>query len=139
MKKKSYTELIQYSTYEDRLKYLMTNSSIGIDTFGHNRYLNQGFYNSKEWRDFRNYIILRDKACDLAISDRPIFARPVIHHIVPLTVEDLIEGTDALLDPNNVITVSSDTHKIIHYGDISKVEKPIERSMYDTCPWKKLG
>ena len=135
---KTYLELIQYSTYEDRLKYLMLFGSPGYETFGYDRYLSQDFYRSKEWRDLRNRIIARDKGNDLGCEDVPIGGKIFIHHIEPLTVEDVVKFEDKLTDPNNLICVSKETHDAIHYGrDILVKTELVERKAGDTCPWKK--
>lgn len=124
---KSYSELCRLGTFEDRLGYLQLHGEVGKDTFGFDRYLNQDFYRSKEWRQFRDRIIVRDGGCDLGCKDHPIAdiavsggkmsrARITIHHINPLTKEDILEHREALFDPENVISVSDATHKTIHYG-----------------------
>ena len=134
---KSYKELILLPTFEERFNYLKLNSSIGIDTFGFDRYLNQNLYTSSEWRKFRKEIILRDRGCDLGVDGYDIFNYAVIHHINPITVDDVVNHSDCLFDPNNAITCTSQTHRLIHYGAQSpKHESVIERSPNDTCPWK---
>lgn len=134
---KTYSELIMLPTFEERFEYLKLNGRVGEDTFGYDRYLNQIFYTTKEWRDFRDSIIFRDNGCDLGMPDRQIFGRIYIHHIVPLTKEDLLNRNDCLLNPENVICVSYDTHNAIHYGDITKLPSdPIIRMKNDTCPWR---
>lgn len=149
MPRKTYSELCQYATFEDRFHYLQLYGKVGFDTFGFDRYLNQDFYQSREWRQFRDRIIVRDAGCDLACKDheitdwvirngKPIRPRIIIHHLNPLTKEDVLQHTDALLDPENVICVSDRTHKAIHYGD-DTILKPafVERRPGDTCPWRK--
>lgn len=140
---KTYRELITLPTYEQRFRYLRLSGSVGIETFGHNRYLNQSFYNSKEWRDFRRYIILRDGGCDLGIRDRMIYDDDVIHihHITPLTFDQVYGNLEALLDENNVITTRAETHRAIHYGseEYLRVDSFVERTRFDTCPWRKGG
>lgn len=133
---KTYNELIQFSTFEDRFNYLKLSGNVGEDTFGFDRYLNQNFYRSAEWKRFRKDIIIRDNGCDLGISDRPIFGKIFLHHITPITPEDIIDSTECLLDPNNVICMSFETHNALHYG--TKNPEPIftERSKNDTCPWR---
>lgn len=116
MKNKSYLELIELSSYEERLKYLMLNGSVGEETFGNNRYLNQALYHSIEWRDFRNEIIVRDMGCDLAIEGLYIPSRAIVHHINPITIDDVINRAPCVFDRNNVILVSKRTHDIIHYA-----------------------
>ena len=121
---KTYTELCQYATFEDRFHYLQLHGTVGYDTFGFDRWLNQSFYQSREWRQFRDRIIVRDAGCDLACKDheitdwvirngKPIRPRIIIHHLNPLTKEDVLQHSDALLDPENVICVSDRTHKAI--------------------------
>lgn len=137
---KRYSELIRLPTAEERFNYLKISSNVGEPTFGFSRYLNQAFYTSKEWRRFRNDMILRDNGCDMALEDReiPPGAKLILHHIVPLTLEDVEEASDALFDPENVVCVSDRTHEAIHYGDISLlVLDPIVRRPNDTCPWKQ--
>lgn len=147
--RKSYSELCGCGTFEERLKYLQLHGTVGKDTFGFDRYLNQDFYRSAEWRQFRSRIIVRDGGCDLGCKDHPILdvtatngaktpARITIHHINPLTKEDILEHREALFDPENVISVSDATHKAIHYGDDSTLRPTYEeRRPGDTCPWGK--
>ena len=137
---KRYSELIRLPTAEERFNYLKLYGTIRESTFGYSRYLNQAFYTSKEWRRFRSGIILRDNGCDMALPDReiPKGAVLVLHHIVPLTLEDVENQGEALFDPENVVCVSDRTHKAIHYGDISMLMlDPIIRRPNDTCPWKQ--
>ncbi len=142
--KKSYSELIKLPTFEERFRYLKIPGAVGIKTFDSMRWLNQAFYHSKEWRDFRNYIIARDLGCDLACEDRVIYVvkgdphktRILIHHINPITIEDLESHNEIVLDPENVITTQTSTHRAIHYSDESiLVTAPIERTPNDTSPW----
>lgn len=142
MKNRTYSELITKSSFEDRLDYLKLRSKVGSDTFGFDRVFNQTFYRSEEWKRIRQFVILRDKGCDLGIYEHeipdgiPIF----IHHMNPITINDLENKTDFLLNPEYLITTTFSTHNIIHY-DISKKsdipEIAIARSMNDTCPWRK--
>lgn len=135
---KTYSELISLKTFEERYKYLKLNGIVGEETFGFDRYLNQVFYTSKEWRRLRRDIILRDAACDLGILDREIQGKVLIHHINPITKNDILSRSEFLLNPEYLITTSEITHKAIHYGDESLLLKnPIERFKNDTCPWKK--
>lgn len=136
--KRSYRELVRLCTFIDRYNYLRLNGKVGADTFGFDRYLNQALYVSKEWRRFRGDIIIRDNGCDLAFPDRQIVGdRIIIHHINPLTVEDLEKRSDSIFDPDNVVCVSYNTHQAIHYGDESLLPKDfIERSPGDHIPWK---
>ena len=136
---KRYSEVIQLTTFEERFEYLALHGQVGSATFGFDRYLNQKFYASKEWKDFRRDIIIRDHGCDLAMDDgyHDIFYRPMIHHINPIRVEDLRENRlDDILDPQNVILVSHRTHEAIHYSDKSLITEPTERKPNDTIPWK---
>lgn len=137
-RRKSYKEAIQLKTFQERYEYLKVNGIVGMDKFGWDRYLNQVLYTSKEWREFRNQIIIRDNGCDLACPDRPIlYESIVIHHINPLTVEDLEQHSPVIFDPDNVICATDLTHKAIHYGDGNLLAKdPIVRRPNDTCPWK---
>lgn len=134
---KSYRNLILLPSFDDRYEYLKLQGVVGESTFGFDRYMNQHFYTSREWRQFRNKIIARDDGCDMGLEDYPIAGRVIIHHINPLTVEDFENLTDALFDPDNVICVSENTHQAIHYGDISLLPAPpIVRAPNDTCPWR---
>ena len=134
---RTYSELITLPTYEERFKYLSLKGEVGKVTFGYDRYLNQYLYNSPEWRRFRRDIIIRDKGCDLACEGYEIHIRALIHHINPITVEDIINRHPSVFDPENVITTIHNTHNAIHYGDESLlITAPIERSRNDTCPWR---
>ena len=133
-----YSELIVLPSYEERFKYLQLNGVIGSDTFGFDRYLNQKFYRSTEWKQLRNYIIMRDQAYDLAHPDYPIQSNVYIHHMNPIDVTDISESTEYLLNPEYLICVSLMTHNAIHYGNEEYVNSRtyVERSLNDTCPWK---
>ena len=133
---KSYSELILLPTFAERLDYLSKAQKVGEATFGEDRYLNQILYHTSEWRRVRNLVISRDNGCDLGIPDLPIFDRIYIHHIVPVTAEDIINRTRLVLDPDNLISVSFNTHQLIHYG-VKSDKLPImaERKPGDTCPW----
>lgn len=134
---RTYSELIQYPTFEDRFKYLQLKGRIGEDTFGFDRYINQRFYRSKEWQRIRDQVILRDKGCDLGIYDRELYERIIIHHMNPISVEDIRDATDYLLNPEYLVCTSHLTHNAIHYADESiLVAGPIERRKNDTCPWR---
>ena len=135
---RTYSELISISDYLERFNYLKLRGSVGRDTFGFDRYINQKFYRSKEWKDLRDYIIVRDNGCDLAHPDYPIQGRIYIHHMNPLTVESIKDSHSDILDPEYCIAVSHLTHNAIHYGDDSLLMKePNIRSKNDTCPWKR--
>lgn len=138
MRQRSYSELIKLNTMQERYEYLKLTGEVGSRTFGSNRFLNQDFYSSRLWKDARKEVILRDASCDLAIADYQIYARPVIHHINPISIEDIMnENWDKLLDPENLITTSYSTHKAIHFGSESMLPKlPIERKPGDTCLWR---
>ncbi len=133
---KSYSELNEIMNYIDRFNYLKLNGRVGEDTFGYDRYLNQIFYKSPEWRHFRNNIIIRDNGCDLGCEGYEIEGTFIIHHINPITKKDILDRSPMLLDPENVITTVDLTHKAIHYGDAQLlITEPIERTMGDTCLW----
>ena len=134
---KSYKELNDLNSFEDRYDYLRSNQKVGEDTFGYDRYMNQNFYRSREWKQIRDYVITRDNGCDLGIQDRPIKGKILIHHINPIGKEDIKMSTDLLLDPNNLICVSNETHQAIHYGDrnLTAPSKPTERKPGDTKLW----
>lgn len=132
-----YSELIKLKTFEDRFDYLKLDGRVGKITFGADRIFNQAFYHSKEWKQFRNKIILRDNGCDLGVEDREIFDRVIIHHINPMTIEELEEGGEDLFDLENFICCSYRTHEAIHYGDISLLPRTefVERRPGDTKLW----
>lgn len=135
-KMKTYDELKQILSFEDRFRYLSLSGLVGDRTFGSERYLNQRFYNSSQWRRTRDFVILRDNGCDLGIPGREIHNSIYIHHINPLTPFDIKSGSSALLDPNNLITVSHRTHNAIHYGDEKQLQIGfIERRPGDTKLW----
>ena len=134
---KSYSELLFLETLEERYEYLRIGGTVGKETFGFERYLNQRLYTSDIWRSLRDQIIIRDNACDLGVEDYEIKGRIIIHHINPITVEDIEFGRDIVFDPENLICVSHNTHLAIHYGNESLLpELPVERRPFDTCPWK---
>ena len=134
---KTYTELIKFNTFEDRFNYLNLNGTIGEETFGFDRWLNQNFYKSQEWRSIRDFVIIRDGGCDMAMEGYEIFGKIYVHHMNPITQSDLIHSTDFLMNPEYLVCVSHSTHNAIHYGDISLlITEPAERKPGDTCPWK---
>lgn len=134
---KTYSELITLPTFEQRYKYLKLNGSIGQETFGFERYLNQNFYRSLEWKRVRDYVILRDNGCDLGIEGREIGGKIIIHHLNPITIEDLQTMSEYLMDPEYLISVSHTTHNAIHYGSEELlICDPIQRKKNDTCPWR---
>lgn len=137
MRIKTYSELIALPTFEDRFEYLQLKGIVGQETFGFDRYLNQILYSSKEWKSLRNEIIVRDNGCDLALEGFEIHGRILIHHINPITIDDVIKRREMVFDPENLICVTHNTHNAIHYGDKSLlITGPIERRANDTCPWK---
>ena len=134
---RTYSELVQLQTFEERFDYLRLDGVVGKDTFGFDRYLNQQFYRSSEWKRIRNQVIVRDNGCDLGIDEYEIHGRILIHHMNPISIEDLQHMSDLLMNPEYLICVSHRTHNAIHYGDESLIATvPIERSQNDTCPWR---
>lgn len=135
---RTYSELIQLETFEERFEYLRLDGMVGKDTFGFDRYLNQLFYNSLEWKQIRNFVISRDCGCDLGVIDHEIYGKVLIHHMNPLTKDDIINKTDYLLNPEYLICVSFETHQAIHYGNNNYINDniPIQRKKNDTCPWR---
>ena len=135
---KCYSELMLLSTFQARYQYLRLNGEVGKETFGFDRYMNQFFYRSPEWRRVRDLVITRDEGCDLGVPGREIFGRIIIHHMNPIRPEDIRNRSELLLDPEYLITTIHDTHLAIHYGDGHLlIQEPIERLPNDTCPWKK--
>ena len=139
MELKSYSELSRLNTFEERFRYLQLGGSVGADTFGFDRYVNQQFYKSSEWMDIRHRVIARDLGCDLGIEGMDIHSRILIHHMNPISVDDIRFRTKLLLDPEYLICTTHKTHNAIHYGDdsILKGMALIERTVNDTCPWKR--
>jgi hypothetical protein len=133
---KSYHELCRFTTFEDRFEYLRLNRVVGQTTFGFERYLNQMLYHSRDWKYIRDEVIFRDKGCDLGISDREIYGKLLIHHINPISFEDIESGADCIFDLDNLITTTLTTHNAIHYGDLSLIPQlPKVRSKNDTRLW----
>lgn len=135
---RTYSELMKLKTFEERFNYLRLYGRVGEETFGFDRYLNQMFYTSGEWRSLRNYIITRDGGCDLAIPDRKIQdQRILIHHLNPISKEDILQNTKFLLDPEFLITTIKNTHDAIHYSNSDILyQEPVARRKNDTCPWR---
>ena len=134
---RTYSELITLPTFEERYKYLQLSGFVGEETFGFDRYLNQNFYRSQEWKRIRDLVIIRDNGCDLGIEDREIFGKIIIHHMNPINIKDIQDVSDYLLNPEYLICTTHQTHNAIHYGDDNLLVKgPIERSPNDTCLWK---
>lgn len=135
---KTYSELITLPTFEDRYRYLRLGGRVGEETFGFDRYLNQIFYKTDEWLEVRDWVIIRDNGCDLGIPDREIKGRILVHHMNPITKDDILRRSKYLLDPEYLITTVKNTHDAIHYGDESiLIQMPVERRPNDTCPWRK--
>ena len=135
---RTYTELMKLATFEERYKYLKLVAKVGEETFGFERYLNQQFYHSQEWKSLRSQIIIRDNACDLGIPGREMDKGIIIHHMNPITKDDLIHQSDFLLNPEYLISVSKKTHSAIHSGDDTMLfGEMVERSKDDTCPWRR--
>lgn len=137
---RTYSELCVMSSFKERFNYLRLDGIVGKDTFGFDRYINQKFYTSPEWRTVRNHVIARDNGCDLAMPGEEIYGKIYIHHMNPLTKQDLIDRSDYLLNPEYLICVSHDTHNAIHYGEdtILDTHKIVERRSGDTCPWREF-
>lgn len=135
---RTYSELIQYLTFEERFNYLKLDGKVSEQTFGFDRYLNQQLYHSVEWRRVRDIVIVRDLGCDLGDPNRPIGSLIVIHHMNPITKSQIEQMDPIIFDPEYLITTSHNTHNAIHYGDEGLLPKaPIERMPNDTCPWRK--
>ena len=132
---RNYEELMKLETFDERFDYLKLDSKPGFPTFGHERWMNQKFYRSPEWRNIRNFVIARDRAFDLGSEDRLIAGKIMIHHIVPLTSSHLRQSDETILDPNYLISCSHHTHNAIHFGDSSQVATLVERRPNDTSPW----
>lgn len=134
---KTYSELILLPTFKERFEYLKLSGVVGRDTFGFDRYLNQQFYRTSEWKKVRDAVIIRDNGCDLGVEGYEIHDRIIIHHMNPITANDIIKHSDWIIDPNQLICTSFRTHNAIHYGDISLIDKqPTIRKPNDTCPWR---
>lgn len=135
---RTYSELIKLPTFEERFRYLKLGGQVGVATFGYDRYLNQALYRTAEWKRFRNEIIVRDNGCDLACPGYEIYGQKIlVHHINPITVDDVLDRSSKVFDPENVITTILCTHNAIHYGDESLlITEPIMRKPNDTCPWR---
>lgn len=135
---KTYSELITLPTFEERYQYLKLGGKIGVETFGYDRYLNQILYNSPDWKTFRHKIIIRDNGCDLAMEGFEIHGMILVHHINPITVEDVLRRDPKIFDPENVVSTVLNTHNAIHYGDESLLMlSPTPRVANDTCPWRR--
>lgn len=134
---RTYSELVTMTSFEDRYKYLRLDGSVGRETFGFDRYLNQAFYNTPKWKRVRDFVIVRDNGCDLGVDGYEIREKIYIHHMNPISVDDIVGRTEYLIDPEYLISTTHSTHNAIHYGVEELLNKaPIVRSRHDTCPWK---
>ena len=134
---KTYSDLILLPTFKERFEYLKLSGVVGRDTFGFDRYLNQQFYRTSEWKKVRDAVIIRDNGCDLGVEGYEIHDRIIIHHMNPITANDIIKHSDWIIDPNQLICTSFRTHNAIHDGDVSLIDKqPTIRKPNDTCPWR---
>lgn len=137
---RTYKDLSRIHTFFGRYKYLRLTGRVGEETFGSDRYFNQAFYRSREWKNVRDEVIIRDDGCDLGIPGREIHGRILIHHMNPMTIDELRLSDDAVLDPEYLITTTHKTHNAIHYGDENRLEQdPIERRPGDTTLWKGMS
>lgn len=136
---RTYSELLQYHSFQDRFNYLSLKGTVAEQTFGFDRYLNQRFYKSKEWKSIREKVIIRDNGCDLGVQDFPIYGNIIIHHMNPVSLEELSNNIQMVLNPEYLICVSLDTHNAIHYGDASIINKynTVERCAGDTILWAR--
>lgn len=135
---RTYSELIKFDTFMDRYQYLRLDGKVGEETFGFDRWLNQLFYKDPEWLSIRNEVIIRDNGCDLGIADREVHSRILVHHMNPISREDILARSEFLLNPEYLICTSKTTHDAIHYGDENLLMgEPLERTRNDTCPWRR--
>jgi len=133
-----YSDLILLPTFNERFEYLRLDGKVGADTFGYDRYMNQQFYHSPEWKRIRDYVIVRDNGCDLGVDGYYVKGNLYIHHMNPLAQEDILRHSSFALNPEYLICVSLNTHNAVHYGDASRLQRdPIERRPNDTCPWRE--
>ena len=132
-----YSELSTFQTFEERFQYLKLDGIVGEETFGFDRYINQRFYKSRQWKNIRDFVIIRDNGCDLGVEGFEIHGRIIIHHINPISMDDILNESSYLLDPEFLICVTHNTHTAIHYSDENLlIKNPVERQPNDTCPWK---
>lgn len=138
VKIKSYSEISKLLTFDERFQYLKLDGFVGKETFGFDRIFNQLFYRSAEWKRIRNLVIVRDNGCDLGVDGYDIYgSRVLIHHMNPISLDDIENHTDYLLNPDFLITTTHRTHNAIHYGDDRLfTREPVVRKANDTCPWK---
>jgi hypothetical protein len=134
---RTYSELIKFTNFIDRYNYLRLDGTVGKETFGFERFLNQKFYNSKEWLDVKREVIIRDNGCDLGLDGYEIHGKILVHHMNPIEQSDILRRTDILLNPEYLISTTLETHNAIHYGNENILPVPIpERTKNDTCPWR---
>lgn len=136
MKSKCYTELRQIPTFEERFEYLKLNGKVCDETFGFDRWINQKFYKSLEWKKIRRDVIIRDNGCDLGLEGYELQNGIYVHHMNPMIPKDIVNAEEWILNPEYLICVSLNTHNAIHYGDKRLLPRIIERKPNDTCPWK---
>ena len=135
---RTYSELSKLKTFEERFEYLKLIGTVGKETFGYDRYINQILYNSIEWKRLRKKVILRDKGCNLGVEGYDLYGKIIVHHMNPITVDDIVNHSKYVFDPEFLISTNDTTHNSIHYGTDEKPDvTPIERTLNDTCPWKK--
>jgi hypothetical protein len=134
---RTYKDLDRLKTFSERYEYLKLKSTVGQQTFGYDRYLNQMLYKSSRWKHTRDSVIIRDDGCDLGVSDRRIFGRIIIHHMNPITIEEIEDSKSNVFDPEFLVSTTFETHSAIHYGSIALLQKDlIVRQPNDTCPWR---
>ena len=134
-----YSELIHLKTFEERYQYLRLDGTVGIETFGFERYNNQEFYKSKEWKAVRDFVIVRDMGWDMGVEGYAIIGKVMVHHMNPIGLNDIRNRSDFLLNPDYLMSTSHDTHNAIHYGnDVLLAKEPVIRSKNDTCPWRRI-
>ena len=135
---RTYSELSKLKTFEERFEYLKLTGTVGKEAFGYDRYINQILYNSIEWKRLRKKVILRDKGCNLGVEGYDLYGKIIVHHMNPITVDDIVNHSKYVFDPEFLISTNDTTHNSIHYGTDEKPNvTPIERKLNDTCPWKK--
>ena len=137
LKSKSYSEMKKLKTHEERYEYLKLSGKVASETFGYDRYLNQTLYNSPEWKSVRNKVILRDNGCDLGVEGFEIGGKVLVHHLNPISKEDILNRDPKIFDLENLVCTCKRTHDAIHYGSEDSYHEPAERKPNDTCPWKK--
>lgn len=135
MMTKCYSKLITFDNFDDRIEYLKLRGVVGVSTFGHNRFLNQEFYKTPKWRNTRDEIIIRDEGCDLGLEGYDIYDMILVHHINPITIDNILNDDECLYDPENLICSSKSTHDYMHYGRVKRSNTIIPRSRNDTTPW----